>query len=264
MKSILLMVHDDAGQESRLQCALDVARAVDGRLVCLDLLHLPVVIDAYGGVGQAMLISDEREHEDAHIARLDKRLALEDVPHEWLRMQGAFDVALADSARLCDLVVVSRDGVPELGDDSGLAGRLARIGDVPVLAVPPEQKRLDLFGKAVVGWDGSATADAAIRAAAPLLALAESVELLTVGTPAGQDQAEDVAAYLARHDCHVDVRQISAPESVADQLLAALSAPGVAWGVIGAYGHSPMRERLFGGVTRTLLAKSPVPLLIAH
>ena len=47
MKNIMLLAHADDEQESRLQCALDVARAVEGHLNCLDVAATPIVYDDY-------------------------------------------------------------------------------------------------------------------------------------------------------------------------------------------------------------------------
>ena len=65
MKNILLLVHDDAGQEARLQAALDLTRGLAGHLTCIDVVQLPALIgaDAYSGAAQAMLIAKEVFHE---------------------------------------------------------------------------------------------------------------------------------------------------------------------------------------------------------
>ena len=78
MKNILLLVHDDAGQEARFQASLDVCRALGGHLACLDVAILPKVTgDMYGAT--AMLLADERERESANRTKLESRLAAEDV-----------------------------------------------------------------------------------------------------------------------------------------------------------------------------------------
>jgi nucleotide-binding universal stress UspA family protein len=265
MKTILLMVHDDAGQESRLQCALDVTRATEGHLLCLDVLRMPVVVDAYGiGVGQAAVIMDESDREDSHVARLDVRLAGEGISYEFARMRGEFDIAIAEGGRLVDLIVVSGQGVSDLKDQGDLPARLAQLTTAPILAVPPEQKGFDLGGKAIVAWDGSSPAASAIRAAVPMLTRAGEVEVLTITEKGSRADPEDVARYLGRHGCKVSARSVERDGAVGTQLLQLLSSSGAAWGVMGSYGHSRMREQIFGGTTRSLLTKSPIPLLISH
>ena len=75
MKNIVLLVHDDNGQEARLRVALDLARALEGHLTCIDVTVLPMVIaDMYGGADQALLIGEEQEREAQHRSALQRRL----------------------------------------------------------------------------------------------------------------------------------------------------------------------------------------------
>ncbi len=261
MKTILLMVHDDEGMEGRLQCALDIVRAQDGRLLCLDLTRPPMVMESF--TGAAVIELDDAAREDALVEKLDARLTGEGVPHEWRRVRGEFDLAIADHARLIDLIVVSRAGIETLGDKNDLAARIAGLVAVPVLVVPPEQRSLDLFGKAIVAWDGEAAADSAVRAAVPLLRHADSVEVVTVGGGIA-GAAEDAARYLAEHGCAAEARALPREGDIADQIMAAIAQSGASWGVMGSYGHSRLREMLFGGTTRSLLERASIPLVIAH
>lgn len=264
MKTILLMVHDDPGQEARLQCALDVGRAVEGHLVCLDLVRLPIVIDAYGaGGGMATILTDEQDREDANVSTLRMRLDVEGISHEWQRAQGDFEHALARAARLVDLVVLSAKGVQGLADQGDLPARLAQATGAPILMVPQDRAGFDPCGRVVVGWDGSTTAAAAIRAALPLLKLADSVEVLTIAAGNGDDpDPQDAARYLARHGCRVTAGSVARAGQVGAQLRDAFASAD--WGVMGSYGQGRLRETLFGGTTRTLLEEAPVPLVIAH
>ncbi|MET0363888.1 MAG: universal stress protein [Sphingobium sp.] len=263
MKTILLMVHDDPGQEARLQCALDVTRAVEGHLVCLDLLRLPIVIDAYGsGGGMATILTTEQEREDVNVAALQNRVAGEGVSHEWQRAQGDFQHSLARAARLVDLIVLSAKGVSGLADQGDLPARLARTTAAPILVVPEQQRGFNPGGRVVIGWDGSDTAATTIRAAVPLLKRATSVEVLTIEGSDRDADPEVVARYLARHGCRVTGSTVSRSTDVGAQLRDALVSAD--WGVIGSYGQGRLRERLFGGTTWTLLEQTPVPLLISH
>lgn len=265
MKTVMVLIHDDAGQEARLQCALDVVRAVEGHLVCMNVVSLPVVADGFGvGTASAMLIMDEREREDKNIDALGPRLAKEGVSYEWARVQTNSDEAIRDAARLVDLLVVSRRGIGDMSDNGDFAARLAELTAAPILLVPNEQKSLDLCTKALVAWDGSVPNDAAVRAAVPLLKLAAEVEVLTIGDTENDADPDEAADYLARHGCKVSVRRVGRTGDVATQLIDLLVASGAGWAVAGAYGHSRLRETLFGGASKTLLAKAPIPLLVSH
>ena len=265
MKTVMVLIHDDSTQESRLQCALDVVRAVEGHLICLDVVRLPVIADGFGvGTASAMLIMDERQREDSNIAALTPRLVSEGVSHAWARVQGQADVAIADAVRLVDLIVVGRLGIGEMTETGDLASRLTELTSTPILLVPTGQTSLDLAGKALVAWDGSVPSDAALRAAVPLLRLASEVEVLTVGDGAADADPAEAADYLARHGCRVSARSIPASGDLSEQLLGAIHASGANWAVMGCYGHSRWRETLFGGASKSLLAKAPIPLLISH
>ncbi|MBV5269708.1 MAG: hypothetical protein JZU55_07135, partial [Afipia sp.] len=85
MKNVLVLMHDDAGQEARFQCALDLVRALDGHLTCLDVSILPTMADDYALFGgAALLMADEESVERANRARMEGRLAVEGMPYDWL------------------------------------------------------------------------------------------------------------------------------------------------------------------------------------
>ena len=71
MKNVLLLVHDDVGQEARLQVALDLTRALDGHLSCVDVVELYYQNDGmHGGGGTNVLLADEQAREDVNRMRL--------------------------------------------------------------------------------------------------------------------------------------------------------------------------------------------------
>lgn len=265
MKTVMVLIHDDPGQEARLQCALDAVRALDGHLLCLDVMRLPVAADGFGvGPASAMLIADEREREDENVARLEERLGKEGVSREWARVVAMSDGAISDAARLVDLIVVSRRGIGETAESGDLAARLAEQTSAPILLVPTEHKGIDFTARALVFWDGSAPNDSAVRAAVPLLRLASEVEVVTIGEGSEEADPAEAAAYLARHGCRVTARRVPAADDVPARLLEAFKASHASWAVAGSYGHSRLRQQLFGGSSRTLLAAAPVPLLVSH
>jgi len=267
MKTILLLVHDDAGQEARLQAALDVARAMNGHLKCLDVCIMPMLVgDFYSGAGEAMLLADEREQESANRKRLEERLTREQVPWDWLDETGALAPALEAASRLADLIVVNRqlDGFP-LPDMRRVAAEVVVKSGKPILAVPEASRGFNLGGRALVCWDGSACASAALRAAVPLLKLAQTVILLEIEEEGRDKSAEDAAEYLSRNNIHALIRRRH-PLTMkhADVILDEIKQERADYVVMGGFGHLRFVEALFGGVTRTLLSKSPVPLFMAH
>ncbi len=263
MKNVLVLIHDDEGQEARIQAALDVTRALGGHLTCLDVSPIvPFIGDATGISGGAILIDLERETESVNRVRVRKRIEAEDVPWSWFDVTDYFETALESAATLADLIVVNRalDELP-LPDLRNLAASLVLRSGKPILAVPAETRGFDAAGAALVAWNGSREASAALGAAVPLLSLARSVTIVEVDDSIPRLPAEEAAAYLSRHDIHAEV--LRWPDGRAAEGIIAL-AHAHDYLVMGAFGHSRTREALFGGVTRRLLRESPIPLLLAH
>ena len=275
MKNILLLVHDDVGQEARLQAALDVTRAVDGHLRCLDVTQLPVAYGTYSppagamiveGDLQAMLLEDEYAREGENRQRLEARLAGEGVSWDWTDITGDMAEVVVAMADLADLIVLNRklDGFPA-PDARGIAGAVVTRAHRPVLAVPDKLTSFNIGGRALIAWDGSPSAAAAMRASVPLLALASEVRLLCVETDDGGGLFDDAASYLSRYGIHAELRRVPAgTRSPADVILGECGAWDAGWCVMGAYGHSRLRETLFGGVTRRMLTDCSIPLILGH
>jgi len=80
----------------------------------------------------------------------------------------------------------------------------------------------------------------------------------------GRDPGADMALYLARHGIKVEVTAADAGQDDGQALLAFASSRGADLLVMGAYGHSRFREFLLGGMTRTALSASPIPLWMCH
>ena len=169
MKNILLFAHDDTGQEARLQCALDIARAVDGHLTCLDVERPPVYMaDYYSTAGSMIADIDEHAREVKNAVHLKARLEDEDVRWNWINASGDIAACLTKHAGLADAVVVN-SGVAsnDILDLRSIATSVAAGVRGAVVAVPQNCTRFDVLGKALVAWDGSAPAMAAMRAALP-------------------------------------------------------------------------------------------------
>jgi nucleotide-binding universal stress UspA family protein len=266
VKNILLLVHDDKGQEARFQAALDLARAVGGHLTCLDVAVMPVVTSGYfAGAAEAMLLADEREREASNRVRLEARLASEDVPWSWIDTVGEIAGALEQAAKTSDVVVLNRqlDSFPA-PDMRYAASHVVLKSGKAVVAVPEGVNGIDLGGVAMIAFDGSEEAMTAVQAATPLLRLARTVSLVQIGEPGGIP-AEDAAAYLSRHDVKAEiVRRAGARPNIAEALMSEAAGARADYIVMGGYGHSALVEALFGGVSRSFLTESPIPVLMAH
>jgi len=263
MKTILLLVHDDVGQEARLQAALDLGRALDGHIHCLDVSMLPVVDE---GIGEALLLHQECAREHANKLRLGERLRHEGVPWSWADGTGSLAACVAEAAALADLVVLNRklDAFP-YPDMRETAGSVILKTGKPVVAVPDDVRGFPIAGRALVAWDGSPRTAVALQAAVPLLRLAASVTILEIADGSIETPAEEAAAYLAKYDVTARVvRDYALSNSPSDILLVGIQVRRADYVVMGAYSHARLTEAIFGGCTRAMLTKSPVPIFLAH
>ena len=187
---------------------------------------------------------------------------------EWRSMLDFPTEAVVREARAADLVIVgnakeSRDPFRVLDPGSAIlkAGR-------PVLVVP---KHLDSLSprRIAVAWKDGREARRAVWDALPLLQGAENVviiEILEEGETNGTARRlSDVANYLARHRVDTVTQRIRPAEVTAgDALIRFVEDENIDVLVAGAYGHSRLGEWAFGGVTRDLLAASPICCLFSH
>ncbi|MBE1202801.1 universal stress protein [Aminobacter carboxidus] len=183
---------------------------------------------------------------------------------------GWADEIIGRRARYADLTLIG----PELLSDGTLKdktieGALFSSGK-PMLLVPEGSKPTLQPRKVMIAWDSRVEASRAVREAIHMLTAADDVRLILVDPVEGEshqgaEPGADVATYLARHGAKVMVERLpSSGQSVAEVLkrhAADMSADLV---VMGAYGHSRLRERLFGGVTKSILNDLSMPVFMAH
>lgn len=266
MKNILLLVHDDEGQEVRLQTALDLARALDGHLTCLDVTPPPLVAENYyDGVIDTVILKDESRQEAANKLALTGRLVREDVRWNWIDANGSIAQCVIEAAMLADIIILNRGLRPGVRPDmQAIANKVLMNARKPVIAVPPKAKGFKSAGRALIAWDGQASVAATMRACIPLLKLASEVRLFLARVPEEPLDHEEAAEYLSRHGIHSSVRIYegalrSVPGRIADE--------AQMWHadyiVMGAYSRGRLREA-FGGVTKTMLSKSQLPLVLGH
>jgi nucleotide-binding universal stress UspA family protein len=260
MRSILVLADRTPESETRLQGALSLARATRGHLTVL--IDTPIArylaTDALGsGYLAADIVNEAVESDDAFAEALHKRLIHEDVPYDILRAEDEPTDALAEAGRLNDVIVLSRT-LPYVGE-------VVLGGATPVLVVPEGKALTVPFERICVAWDGGDEAAVALRGALPLLAQASQVHVLNVAARVESFPVCDAVKYLARHDVKAEVVEIERHAAIEQMLGAGVARLEADLLVMGAYGHSRLREFLLGGVTRHFLEKvSDLALLLAH
>jgi nucleotide-binding universal stress UspA family protein len=139
----------------------------------------------------------------------------------------------------------------------------------PIIVFPPRGK-VSQVRRVLVAWNATRESIRAVADAMPLLAKAEAVEVLVADHQRrpeghGQEPGADIARHLARHGAHVEVRRMSSEgKDVGTLLLSQAATFRADLLVMGAYGHSQLREWVFGGVTRTVLYEAGLPVLMSR
>jgi len=267
MKNVLLMTHIDAGQEARLQAALDLTRALGGHLTCIEVFVPPTLAEEMDrGDASVGAVAAGHTSEYMRAALLRERLSVQDVPWDWLGATSGPAEQIAAEAGLADVIVSSRQAdrlfdpnLPRVTADVALANAQ------PVVAVPADSKGIDWQGRALVAWDGSPACMAVLRNSTPILTLASDVEILEIDDRLSGPSAEAAARYLSRYDVASTVHRIhSLIRPTAELIEGRADVMGADYIVMGAYGHNRMRELFFGGVTRSMIRDSRHPLVLAH
>jgi nucleotide-binding universal stress UspA family protein len=172
---------------------------------------------------------------------------------------------LVEYARLRDLTILS---VRDSGDRWYAEAVIFGSGR-PTLIVPSgENARRFELRTVVVAWDFSRAAARAISDALPLLERAKQVRVVTVINEKSFDHrhsAEELSRNLSRHGIDIVLDKVDAKGRAIGAVLEthALSCKADLL-VMGAYGHSRLREFVLGGATRDLMSKPPLPILFSH
>lgn len=238
---------------------------------------------ADGGIGGGAAVQavidrmDAEANTQAEAARreVDAMLATAGIPMreapggagpsaEYRQELGSRSTFLAQYGRSADLVVMGR-GTQDDGTLETLEAALMDTGRPLLIApgIPPDS----LGKRIVIAWKDSPEAARAVSCALPFIARAETVTIVNVADDA--DSQDQSGARLMRalrwHNPAVTLRQLVQGSSSAVEVLhreaAAQSADLL---VMGGYGHSRLREMVFGGFTRRTLGDSALPVLMAH
>ena len=188
----------------------------------------------------------------------------------WILGQKSADLSdFVAEARCSDMVVAPLAPLP--GYPAGLQGLDidAMVIDCgrPVLGLPLANLPEKIGTNIVVAWDGSREAARALHDALPFLHMARSVRILSLGSGGGaHGGAEQVVAHLHHHriPATLDANSTISMETPEDEILGRLQMPEADLLIAGAFGHSRLRERLFGGASRTFLHQMMIPVLVSH
>jgi len=275
-KTILAVTGVDHG-DGDLKVAAGLCAEIEAHLsVLVVALAAPPPIGEYA----AMVSDGWLEERQTDLERLKERAAAvsaflaaneisADVSSEYPEIAWA-DETVGRRARYADLTVVGPQLLAgETLKEKVLEGALFSSGK-PLLLVPEGSQPTLKPKRVLVAWDSRIEASRALRESLDVLDTAEEIRLVLVDPMEGEDKhgaepGADAAAYLARRGVKVAVdRLASSGHAVAEVLRRHAVDTSAELMVMGAYGHSRLRERIFGGVTKSMLESQSLPILMAR
>lgn len=278
IKDITVYLDGTDADEVRIQNAVSLCERFDAHLTGLYINVMPQTIIGNADVAFPVAIATKMENEAIRIgdqretalaARVDTTSTLNELRrYDIFRHQIA--EVIATRTRANDLLVMTQPYGEAAPDADPVVMEAVLFGSGRgVFVIPPASVPKLTYRKVLLGWRNTREAARAVAEAMPFLSAAEQVVLAMVdedGAPAqqGVEPAADIARHLDRHGVPVEVRHLSKWDRTADGLLNEAKAIDADLIVVGAYGHSRLREWALGGTTRDLLSSSTLPLLMAH
>jgi len=277
--TIATFVHKEPAPGRALEAALDLARHYNAhlRIVAPGLDRTEPGFYYAGAHAVAVRENQEYARKEARTlgAAISKRMEGETVRWDMedrVVQASALSDYVAEQVRLSDIVVLDAPYSDHASSEeiAALEATLFRAR-APAFVVPADLVNpVDLSPKRILlGWNDSDEALRACRAAFPFLKVAEEIEIAVVDPPrhpSGQtDPGGALASYLARHDISAEIAVLARTEAdIADILIRHANETGAGMIVMGAYGHTRLREAIIGGATRHVLERANMPVLMAR
>lgn len=241
----------------RVRLAADLARRFDATLTGAAAAEVPAPLFAHDirdAQAQYDRARDEILHELERAHAVFARCAGEAPRTDWRSGTARPFAYFVEQGRAADLLVIGRGGPTDLDPGPlGMApGPVLMEAGRPVLVVPPSISSLR-GDRIVVAWKDTPESRRAVTGALPFLRSAKEISVVTAGEGARFEGAQDVAAHLARHGASATTHLLTTTTSDGDEILRFARKQDADLIVMGAYGHSRLREWAFGGATRHML-----------
>lgn len=276
-KSIVTFLSGEAELDRTLPVALNFARDHDAHLaVCTLGIDMVPAGGFYMGASPMILTEALGRAQDvAQALEARAQRKLEGEPIRWATEPavapfGGLPGLVGLRARFSDLVIQARPyGRDALPAQEAVVEAALFEGGAPVLAVPETGLPRDFGKRVVVAWNQSNEALSAVRRAMPLLQAADRVCVAIVNPPPHSPERSDpggmLTQMLARHGVRAEVAVLARTlPRVSDVLMRYMGDRDASLLVMGAYGHSRLREAILGGATRNMLQNAEFPVFLAH
>jgi nucleotide-binding universal stress UspA family protein len=278
IKTIAVSLNDVDNLDHLLPTAVAMAVAHDAHLSGVYVIPSVEVYAAYSGMAMAEVVDTQRkrylEMSDGVRGKFARALDANGLQGEFHQLD-AISVTIArefcEAARVADVAVIAQvDSENHGGVEGEFAGTVAMDLGRPVVIVPRGRSFDPVGSKVVIGWNGTREAARACFDALPMLQAGADITLVWVdpqknAREAGNVPGTEMASALARHGFKVTAEPMpTANGDAGEALLTKANDIGADLLVMGAYGHSRLRQFVFGGASETVLSGAPLPVLMSH
>ncbi len=259
--------------ERVLDAAIPLAERHQALLVGVHVLPAVVVYaDATVSMSTEFIVAQQeafQEEAKGIEQAFQRRVGASGVAHEWRSSDTGDEPTMRAVSTACntvDLVVASQydDSIPAAGGYS--PDELALGTGRSVLIVPTKGQLAPLGRRVLAAWNGSREASRAVFDCISLLQPDAEIQLLSVDSARGDSTMGAICDALSRHGVNATSSSATRGEgrSVPEEILKVAADFQADLLVLGCYGHSRLRETVFGGATTRILRDMTLPVLMAH
>ncbi len=277
-RTILVYLYDKKNAKRLLETAIALAKKSDSHLIGLHVLPIyhiysTVAIDLTAEIVEARHNALQVEAQGMKDI-FEKTTKDEGMAAEWRCVEERSALvaeAVIEHGRCADLIVAGQPD-PEHDDigSSRISEQFLIEAGRPVLFIPYAGTHKNIGRNITIAWNASRESTRATFEALPFLKAADHVKILWVNPNQVNGHHVDVpgseiATCLSRHGITAEAdHSVTHLSEVGDELLSRIADSGSDLLVMGAYGHSRLREFIFGGVSRHVLQHMTVPVLMSH
>lgn len=277
-KTFVISLNDTDNLDHLLATCSPLAARNEAHVIGIYIIPSVEVYAVYGGIAMTDVVDAQRKRYQSMAKQVREKfervMSLNSLSHEWRELDAissSIGREFVQHCRFADLAMIAQvDANESCGVEPSFAEYVVMESGRPVLLVPRGKPFETIGNKVLMGWNGAKEAARACFDALPLLPPGSEVGIVWVDPQkqrslAGNVPGAELAATFARHDIRVTAEPMPTADSDAGRaLLARVEDVGADLLVMGAYGHSRVREFVFGGATEHVLNNMTVPVLMSH
>ncbi len=277
-KSILVPIDGSDTSLVAVDYAIELSRSFDSEITGISIIDIkklagPFMRDLGTSIGGMVPYGDFQQNvrkflEDTCRAALDElegKCDTANIPCTRTIKEGVVSKEIFESATRCDMISMGMAGEHAFWRDAFLGSNLesvVRQTHKPVLVTPEKYKKIT---KILVAYDASSFSTKALIAGADI-AQQMNLPLTVVTVSDDKKSGEDTLSQAAENlkDYNITYDKVLKDGEAVSEILDFCKEGSYDLLVIGAYGHSKIRELILGNTTVQLMRKVTCPVLLCR